>query len=46
MKSGVCSNFYGINIFKIHKDKALFHYLTSFAKFPAVNGAEYPSKTT
>lgn len=36
----------GIAIHEIYKAEVLFHYLTSFAKFPAVNGAEYPSKTT
>jgi len=35
-----------ITIWKIHKSEVTFHYLTSFAKFPAVNGAEYPSITT
>lgn len=28
------------------KDEDRIHYLTSFAKFPAVSGAEYPSMTT
>lgn len=31
---------------KFHEAEVRFNYLTSFAKFPAVNGAEYPSRTT
>ena len=36
----------GIAIHNIDKAEVLLNYLTSFAKFPAVNGAEYPSITT